>query len=71
MTFSIFRSRCSFGTSASKSTMIGSCRASFLQFSMKTPPFPLLYQKQGRLGSFLTSCIKTLPDGERFYFSRS
>ena len=42
MTFSIFRSKCSFGTSASKSTMIGSCRASFLQPSMKTPPFLLL-----------------------------
>ena len=51
---SLSRSRCSFGTSASKSTMIGSCRASFLQFSIKTPPFSLLYQKQGRLGSFLT-----------------
>ena len=49
MTFSIFRSRCSFGTSASKSTMIGSCRASFLQPSMKTPPVSFIIPETGVL----------------------
>src|SRR5699024_301228 len=52
MTFSIFRSKWVFGTSISISTTIASFLSSFFHFSIKPPPFPLLYRKRGILHQF-------------------
>src|SRR5699024_6828038 len=52
MTFSVFRSKWVFGTSISMSTTIASFRTSFFHFSIKAPPFPLLYRKRGILLKF-------------------
>ena len=47
MTFSILRSRWSFGTSISKSTITASLRASFPHFSIHNTPVSSIIQESG------------------------
>src|SRR5699024_12470343 len=61
MTFSIFRSKWVFGTSISMSTTIASFRTSFFHFSIKAPPFPLLYRKRGILLKFFDRLKRPFP----------
>ena len=67
MTVSIFRSKWSFGTSASMSTMTGAFRESFFQFSILLPPCSYYTRRTSPPARFFDKLKRTTAFGGRSF----